>query len=85
MLQGKIDGPDITMDSSHLGELAVWLGEGMIDWTKPIRVIANGKLVLEGPIERDARVALSQAARRNRNSGERRAETFRRSRRPTLH
>ncbi|MBC8107584.1 MAG: hypothetical protein H7Z14_13415 [Anaerolineae bacterium] len=62
-LHGKIDRQDITINSSHLGELAVWFGEGMIDWTKPIRVTANGKVVFEGPIERDVRVALSQAAR----------------------
>lgn len=62
-LHGKVDGQDITIDSSHLRELAVWFGDGMIDFSKPIRVIANGKPVFEGTIKRDVRIALSQAAR----------------------
>ncbi|CAN5612739.1 hypothetical protein BH09PLA1_BH09PLA1_13160 [soil metagenome] len=62
-IHGKVEAQDISISFSHLGELAIWFGESMIDWSKPIRVSANGKIVFEGMIERDVRIALSQAMR----------------------
>jgi hypothetical protein len=62
-IHGRIDGNVITIHHSHLAELVLWLGDAMIDWTKPVRVIANDKLVFDGLVRRDVRVALSQAFR----------------------
>lgn len=62
-LKGTIDGQNITIEHSHLGELMLWFGDGMVDWSKPVRVTANGKVVSDGMVVRDVRVALSQARR----------------------
>ncbi|MCP3962375.1 MAG: hypothetical protein GY719_31415 [bacterium] len=62
-LRGEIDGQTLRVERRHVGELTVWLGDGMIDWQKPITVVVEGKTVFEGHVQPDPGVALAQAAR----------------------
>jgi hypothetical protein len=41
----------------------IWLGDGMVDWAKPITVVANGREAFAGKVAPDLAVCLAQAAR----------------------
>lgn len=62
-LHGEIDGQTITVTSKNVEELTIWISDGMIDWQQPIRVVAEGAEVFNGPVAPDLLVCLSQAAR----------------------
>lgn len=62
-LDGTIEGQRVRIQTHHVGELVVWLGEGTVDWSKPVAVEANGRTVFEGRIEPDLGVCLAQAVR----------------------
>jgi predicted esterase len=67
---GTLDGTieagsaqEIRIVTRHVGELVVWLGDGMVDWAKPITVVANGREVFAGRAAPDLAVCLAQSAR----------------------
>jgi predicted esterase len=60
-LKGEIAGQEIRIEYTHLDQLALWIGDGMIDWDKPILVQANGQKVFESKVKRDLRLCLSEA------------------------
>jgi predicted esterase len=62
-LDGEIAGQEIRILHQHVGSLIVWLGDGMFDWNKPIRVTANGQEAFHGEVKRDLYVCLTEAAR----------------------
>ncbi|HTQ80197.1 MAG TPA: hypothetical protein VMM92_09380 [Thermoanaerobaculia bacterium] len=62
-LRGEIDGQTVRLDRRHVGELTVWVGEGMIDWQRPVAIEVGGKRVFSGPLQPDLALCLAQAAR----------------------
>jgi len=62
-LRGEVVGQTLRVDRRHVGELTVWVGEGMVDWTKPVTVELAGKKAFSGLLKPDLLVCLSQAAR----------------------
>jgi pimeloyl-ACP methyl ester carboxylesterase len=62
-LRGEIAGQTIEVDQRHVGEMTVWIGDGMIDWRQPVIVKAGGRQVFAGTLAPDLLVCLSQAAR----------------------
>jgi pimeloyl-ACP methyl ester carboxylesterase len=62
-LEGDVEGQTIRVATRHVGEFVVWLGDGMIDWEKPVTVVAGGRTVFEGAVKPDLGVCLAQAAR----------------------
>lgn len=62
-LRGEIIGQRVDVRRKHVGELTVWLSDGMIDWTQPLTVNVSGRQVFEGVLEPDLFVCLTQAAR----------------------
>ena len=62
-LQGQIDGQSIRVKRKKIDELTVWIGDGMIDWDKPVTLFVSGRRVFEGAVTPDLYVCLSQAAR----------------------
>jgi pimeloyl-ACP methyl ester carboxylesterase len=63
-LRGEVDGQTIRVERRHVGDLTVWLGEGMVDWKRPLAVEVDGRRVFEGLLRPDLGVCLTQAARR---------------------
>ncbi len=62
-LDGRIQGQEIAIAYRHVDSLMVWLGDDMVDWTKPVRVVANGEEVFSGIVNRDLFLCLREAAR----------------------
>jgi hypothetical protein len=62
-LRGEVAGQTLKVDRRHVGEMTVWLGEGMVDWAKPVTVEVSGRRVFTGVLKPDLLVCLSQAAR----------------------
>jgi predicted alpha/beta superfamily hydrolase len=62
-LHGEVDGQTITVAGKNVEEMTLWIGEGMIDWQKPVRVVTEGVEVFHGVLEPDLFVCLTQAAR----------------------
>jgi len=62
-LRGEVAGQRLTIDRRHVGDLTVWLGEGMVDWGAPVVVEVAGQKVFEAPLEPDLLVCLEEAAR----------------------
>ncbi len=62
-LRGEIEGQVVRVHRKAIGELIVWFGDDMIDWTKPVRVELGGKKVWEGELTPDLAVCLQEAAR----------------------
>ncbi len=62
-IQASIEGQQITVETSHLADLTIWLSDGMIDWSQSISVEYEGESVFDGVVERDVGVALAQAER----------------------
>ena len=62
-LRGDVEGQQIEVYRKKVRELTVWLGDGMIDWEKPIQVEISGRMVFEGRIKPNLEVCLAQAAR----------------------
>lgn len=62
-LRGEIDGQQLRVHRRKLSELTVWIGDGMIDWDKPVVLKAGGREDFEGQLQPDLYIGLSQAAR----------------------
>ncbi len=62
-LRGEIQGQTIQVETQHVGELTVWIGDGMIDWDQPVTLLVDGRKVWQGTLEPDLHVCLAQAAR----------------------
>jgi len=61
-LEGRIEGQIIRVTRRHVGDLAVWFGDGTIDWKRPVAIEVDGARVFEGMIDRDLGVCLARAA-----------------------
>jgi predicted esterase len=62
-LDGEVVGQEIRVATRHVGSFVIWIGDGMVDWSKPIKIVANGREVFEGTIAPNLGVCLTQAAR----------------------
>jgi pimeloyl-ACP methyl ester carboxylesterase len=62
-LQGSIEGQTIRVDTQHVAELTVWVGDEGRDWTRPVTLVQDGKRVFRGRLKPDLLLALTQAAR----------------------
>ncbi|MCC7293140.1 MAG: hypothetical protein IT449_13860 [Phycisphaerales bacterium] len=47
-LSGRIDDQTITIEASRCERIEVLLTDGLIDFSKPVRIVCNGKLRFEG-------------------------------------
>ena len=63
ILRGVIQGQTIRVEVKNAKEITVWIGDGMIDWQKPVRVLMDDQEVFNDTIEPDLSVCLEQAAR----------------------
>lgn len=64
LLKGRVEGQTVTLETRHVGDLTVWFGEGLVDWSRPVQVLRDGRAVFEGRLQPDLRVALEEARRR---------------------
>lgn len=62
-LKGTIEGQAITVETEHVQQLTVWLGDGMIDWSRPVTLDLGGRRVFSGTLQPDLALCLAQAAR----------------------
>jgi hypothetical protein len=66
-LLGTIDAAvaanTISVDTTHLADLTVWLLDGLIDFSSPVSVIHNGRVVFSGEVRPDPGVVLTQTLR----------------------
>lgn len=62
-LSGEVAGQTISVKRRNLDDITVWIGEGMIDWERPVTVTVMGNRVFEGSLRPNLRLCLSQAAR----------------------
>lgn len=62
-LKGEVDGQTLRVQRQNIGEMTVWIGDGMIDFDKPVRLEVDGRKVFEGLVKRDLAVCLAEAAR----------------------
>jgi dienelactone hydrolase len=62
-IRATLDGQRIEVETRHLADLTVWIGGGMIDWSRPVSVVHNGRQVFRGRLSPDPAVALAQALR----------------------
>jgi dienelactone hydrolase len=62
-IDASIDNQTITVDTEHLSDFTVWLEDDMIDWSRPIVVVANGGVVFDGEVAPSIEIALAQAHR----------------------
>ncbi|MEW6198823.1 MAG: hypothetical protein AB1601_09190 [Planctomycetota bacterium] len=62
-LSGEIAGPEIRVARKRVKELTVWIGDGMIDWERPVTLKVSGRTVFEGLLMPNVSIALVQAAR----------------------
>jgi len=46
-----------------VGEMTVWIGDGMVDLEQPVALEVDGRRVFEGTLARDLDLCLSEAAR----------------------
>jgi enterochelin esterase-like enzyme len=61
-LTGEIDGQHVRVTRRHIGDLVVWFGEKTVDWSKPVTVEVDGRIVFEGRLRKNAAIALARAA-----------------------
>jgi pimeloyl-ACP methyl ester carboxylesterase len=62
-IRGEIRGQTLEVETRHLADLTVWVGDGMIDWRQPVTVIHNRREVFRGRLAPDPGLALAQARR----------------------
>jgi hypothetical protein len=62
-LAGEVAGQVVTVETTHVKELTVWLGDGMVDWSKPVKLRVNGRNAFQGKLKPDLLVCLTQAER----------------------
>ncbi len=62
-LAGEVSGQTLGVERRHVSDLTVWIGDGMVDWHRPIAIEVGGRLAFEGAVEPDLLLCLTQAAR----------------------
>ena len=62
-LSGTVDGQVIDVRRRKVTDLTIWIGDGMIDWGKPVVVKVSGRKVHEGVLKPNLFVCLAEAAR----------------------
>jgi poly(3-hydroxybutyrate) depolymerase len=62
-LRGEIDGQEIRIRRKKISELTVWVGDGMIDWDRPVILHTGDLEPFEVQLQPDLYICLSQAAR----------------------
>jgi predicted esterase len=62
-IRGEINGQEIKVYRKKISELTVWIGDGVIDWDRPVVLTVNGRKAFEGKPGPDLLVCLTQAAR----------------------
>jgi hypothetical protein len=62
-LKGTIEGQAIAVHTEHVKSLTVWIGDGMIDWDRPVTLDLDGRRVFAGALRPDLALCLAQAAR----------------------
>jgi predicted esterase len=60
-LTGVRDGQTIRVTRRHVGDIAIWIGERSINWSEPITVECDGKVVFSGRVSQDVELALARA------------------------
>jgi dienelactone hydrolase len=60
-LTGARDGQTIRVTRRHIGDLVIWIGERSINWSEPITVECDGKVVFSGWVSQDVQLALARA------------------------
>ena len=66
LLEGVAVNNRFTLRYERQGRVALWLHDGLIDWSKPIQVTAQGRPGFEGTLTRDLDLCLEEA----RSSGD---------------
>jgi hypothetical protein len=61
-LTGVRDGQAFRVTRRHVGDVVVWLGDGTIDWDRPVSIEVDGKPAFSGRLTPDPAVALARAA-----------------------
>jgi len=61
--RGEVQGQTLKVDTRHVGDFTVWIGDGMVDWNQPVTLVVDGKKVWEGDLDPDLHLCLAQAAR----------------------
>lgn len=62
-LKGVRRGQNVDVEFTHLDDLMVWFGEGMVDWTQPVKITSNGRSLYTGQIRPSLLICLTEAAR----------------------
>lgn len=62
-LKGEVKGQVLSVQTSHIKELTVWVGDGMVNWNKPVQLKVNGKGAFNAKLKPDLLLALLQAER----------------------
>lgn len=62
-LKGEIKGQTLAVQKRHVADLTVWVGEGMIDWSRPVALEIGTRRVFQGELRPDLFLCLAQAAR----------------------
>jgi pimeloyl-ACP methyl ester carboxylesterase len=62
-IRGEIRGQTLEVETRHLADLTVWVGDSMIDWRQPVTVIHKRREVYRGRLAPDPGLALAQARR----------------------
>jgi len=62
-VRGEVDGQVLRVERAHVGEMTVWIGDGMVDLEQPVALEVDGRRVFEGTLARDLDLCLSEAAR----------------------
>ena len=60
---GEIQGQTLQVETRHVGDFTVWIGDGMVDWNRPVTLVVDGKKLWEGDLDPDLHVCLAQAVR----------------------
>jgi hypothetical protein len=53
----------LKVETRHVGDFTVWIGDGMVDWSQPVTLVVDGKKLWEGDLDPDLHVCLAQAVR----------------------
>src|SRR5262249_12425609 len=47
-LRGEVSGQTIRVERRHVAELTVWVGEGRVDWERPVTIEVDGRTAFAG-------------------------------------
>lgn len=63
-LTAEIEGNTVTVTSTRVGQFTLFFNNRLIDFSKPVRVVVNGKQHFEGRLSENSAFLLSEAKRR---------------------